>query len=487
MKADGRSLELAVVCPLEDARGDIVEHLQTWLRDQGLPRDRYQLVVAGSGDHPDVERDVAAILAPHDSFVAAPGASLVELYAAAADAASAPVILLTEAHITARPGCLAPVVAAFAADPKLAAATLNFHNRCNSPMAELVERWVTQALDDWHRGGWIRFNATAVAIRADALSRAGGIDARLDVWAFQTLSARLHAQGERVARLEGDFLDHTLEDAISDQLWFARHWTEGECVLRAEDPEFCERYFGPAGLWDRRLVYRPEVARSMLSALTAAIRHDPRHAGWLTRELVARLPAGVAGARPRLAWERSSAAWNGALASAKVLPRKLRWRNFVAAQEGTVAAARLRQGAKLNGLPDPVAESKVAAERLEGVLIGDHGFEQNGDRRFRWTEPVALLRLAPSGDSVLRMDTAGLRGHPLDSLHGVYVDGEQLPGELVTGDAETLEVQLPARLADAVASSGVVFICRPLVPSREGSSDSRRLGIPIAEVELKSA
>jgi hypothetical protein len=122
------------------------------------------------------------------------------------------------------------------------------------------------------------------------------------------------------------------------------------------------------------------------------------------------------------------------------------------------------------------------------VLAGAHGLERDQGRQFRWTEPVALLRLAPPAeDSVLRIKTGGLRGAPLDYLQGIYIAGHALAPELLAGDEETLEVQLPTDLADAVAKSGIVLICRPLVPSREGSSDRRRLGMPVMEIELSGS
>jgi hypothetical protein len=482
-----QKLEVAILVPLEDPRGNIVENLETWLRDQGLPRDRYQLVVSGNGEHPDFERGVAAILAPHDVFAPAPEASLIDLYAAAAKAARAPLLLFTEAHVRADPGCVAAIADAFSADPKLVAASLNFRQRAQSPIDAMIGRWIDEVVDGWDSAGWIRFNATANVVRADALERAGGLDTRLNLWAFPYLSAVLHDQGERVIRLDDVRVDHLLEDSMGETFWASDHWARGECLMRAEDPEFCERYFGSGGLWERRLAYRPEIARSMLAALRSAIRHHPRDAGWLSRELVARLPARVAGAGPRGTWERATAACHKAVAGTNRLPEKVRRRSFVSGVNRTAAAAQLSQSAEANGLPAPAPAGSIGAERLEGVLIGSHGLEEHGGRRFRWSEPVALIRIAPTGDAVLRLRTAGLRGHPLDYLQGVYVDGEELPAELVSGDSETLEVQLPERLAEAVTDSGIVLICRPLIPSREGSSDSRRLGVPVMEIDLSLA
>ena len=77
------AFELAVVIPLEDPRGDIADHLRTWTHRQDLDRDRYQVVVAGDGEHPEFERGVEELLSPQDVMVRIPGALTMGLYAAA--------------------------------------------------------------------------------------------------------------------------------------------------------------------------------------------------------------------------------------------------------------------------------------------------------------------------------------------------------------------------------------------------------------------
>ena len=127
-------------------------------------------------------------------------------------------------------------------------------------------------------------------------------------------------------------------------------------------------------------------------------------------------------------------------------------------------------------------------ERLDGLLIGTHGIEQGPTQSFRWTEPVALLRLTPPGDGgMLRIETGGLRGDPLGYLHSAYAGPLPLPQELIASERGAMEVRLPQPYARAAAGSGLVLICRPLVPSRNGSSDRRRLGMPVAELELSPA
>jgi Glycosyltransferase like family 2 len=484
-------IEVAVIVPLEDPRGDVVEHLRTWTHGQVLARERYQLVVGASGEHPEFERRVAELLAPQDAIVPAPGASLMGLYEAAARAARAPVLVLTEAHCSAEPECLAAVTDAFETDRELDAATLEYWQNASTDVGELSKRWFARVFEAWDRAGWARLEVAGSAIRTEAYARAGGLDPRLELFAGAFMSARLQEQGARVAHLERAVVKHELEDEMGHSLSLSRSYALGECTARAEhDPEFCERHFGPAGLWGRRLAYRPEIARPMVAALTSAARQSPRDEGWLARELVARLPARLAGTRLRRAWERSAAALHRAVADSDLFPVEVRWRSYVAAHEATVRASQLRWSAQQNGLPTPPVApgGGLGAERLDGVLVGAHGLERERGRRFRWTEPVALLRMVPPAEgALLRVDTGGLRGPPLDHLLGIYVAGEPLPPEQISGDEEALEARLPARFAQRAAGAGIVLVCRPFVPSRAGSTDRRRLGIPVVELAISPA
>lgn len=482
-------MDLAVVIPLEDPRGDVVEHLRTWSHDQTLPRERFQLVLGADGRHPDFERQVATVLAPQDEVVSAPGASLMGLYDAAARAATAPVLLLTEAHVRADPACLATVAEAFAADDELEVATLTNLQTASSGISPLSKRWLEQAFDEWDRAGWIRLSTTGVAIRGETYTHVGGIDSRLGPFASSLMSARLDKAGARSTHLDRAVLSHELEQEMSFALELGGEFARGGCVVRREqDPEFCERYFGPAGLWARRHAYRDEVARPIVAALGSAIRHSRRDAVWLSRELAARLPARIAGSRPRWTWERIRTRLHHAVAVAAVVPDEARWRSYIAAHEANVRVVQLQESAGESAMPPASGGGAIGADRLDGVLISTYGLEVRRGTSFRWTEPVALLRLAPSADGVvLRVQTAGVRGAPLDYLHGAYAGSEPLPPELVTGDDEILEVRLPPRFARAAAESGLVLISRPLVPSRNGSSDGRRLGMPVSELRLTPA
>src|SRR5262249_8493168 len=233
-----------------------------------------------------------------------PGGSLMELYDGAARAADAPILVVTEAHVTSQPESLAATLELFDSDPETDAATFAHSQRAPNDIGELSERWFGRIHSIWADQDWPRLNPGGMAIRAATYERAGGYDPELELFAPSLLSARVDEQGGRVRHLPEARVTPLLEDSLPESLGHSESFARGECAARAKyDAEFLDRYFGSVGLWDRRLAYRREVAAAMVAALAAAIRRSPGQGRWLARELAARLPARAAGERPRLAWE----------------------------------------------------------------------------------------------------------------------------------------------------------------------------------------
>jgi hypothetical protein len=481
------SLEIAVVVPLEDPRGDVVDHLRSWTDRQTLARDRYQLVAGTDGEHPEFERQVSEILRPQDAIVTVPGGSLMELYAAAAQAARADVLVFTEAHCHAEPACLAAAAELFASRPDVDAAQFHQRQETHSDFGKLSERWFERSYELWRRYDWTRLKVGGSAISADAYERAGGIDPEMDLFAPFFLSARVNQLGGGIERLDQALVTHVLEDEFGEDLSHSGRYARGECIAREKhDPQFMARYFGAGGLWDRRFAYRPEAARALTAALASAARRSPRDAPWLARELIAHLPARIAGPRPRRSWESAMVSMHRRMTESRLVPFERRWRSYISATEHLLQAVQLSDGTAANGsIRSPAGPGALSADQLEGVLVGAHGLEHLDGRALRWTEPAALLRLNPPPDgAVVRIDTGGLRGAPHEYLHGIYASGRPLPPELLSSDDGCLEIRLPEEFARAAADSGLVLISRPLVPSRNGSIDHRRLGMPFVALDL---
>jgi hypothetical protein len=128
---------------------------------------------------------------------------------------------------------------------------------------------------------------------------------------------------------------------------------------------------------------------------------------------------------------------------------------------------------------------RLPVEDLDGTLTGVHALEADGERWWRWTEPVAHLRLAaPASGGVLAVDTGGRRGAPLEYVCGVYVGARRIRNRRLRADGGRLEIPLEPDEWARVARDGLSILSRPLEPWREGSEDHRRLGLPVYGIEL---
>ena len=484
-----------MVIPLVHARGDVVENVRTWTEGQSLERERFQVVVATDGAAPEVEREVAALLAPQDVLARSPGAEYMALYNLGAQHAAADWLVLTEAHVLADPRCMAAVAAGIGASPDLDAAQLVAGDHVRpSRFAELLAEWFDSVFERWEEPGeWRRLSFFGTAIRRSVYLNASVVNDDHGLFSPALLSATLDARGARVGRFGDARVAHIADDEILEHHEHTSDFARGECAVRAErDPVFCERYFGWAPLWANRMRYRPEVARPVVQALAAAVAHAfarrREDAWWIARELGRRLPAAAGGARPRATVERLALATEQR--ATMLMPgRELRRRSMVRAHARVV---RLTQLDWIGAHPEEPAAARgdrvtLPVEHLDGALNGVHALEHDGERWWRWTEPVANLRVQlPARGGVLAIDTGGRRGAPLDFVRGVYAGARRIRNRRLRQDGGRLLIPLDAGDAARAARHGLTVLSRPLEPWREGSEDPRRLGLPVYAVELRA-
>ena len=484
---------MSVVVPLRHARGDVVENVRTWTDGQTLARDRYQLVVAADGAAPEGERSIAALLAPHDVLARSPGAGYMALYNLGAERAGADWLVLTEAHVLADPGCLASVAAELEKSPDLDAAQLVADDHVRpTRFAELLAEWFDAVFERWEEPGqWKRLSFFGTAIRRSAYLDVATVNDAYGLFSPALLSATLDARGARVGRFAEARVVHIADEEITEHHEHTSDYVRGECVLRAErDAVFCEGYFGWAPLWANRARYRSDVARPVVRALAAAAAHAlarrREDVPWIVRELARWLPAAAGGPRPRAAFERAALA--GEERAAMSVPgRERRRRSMLRAHARVVRLAQLDWIRAHPEEPAPVRGDGAGrpVEELDGALTGVHALEHDGERWWRWTEPVAHLRLAaPASGGVLAIDTGGRRGAPLDCVSGVYVGARRIRNRRLREDGTRLLVPLNAGESARAAREGLSILSRPLEPWRSGSEDPRRLGLPVYGIEL---
>jgi hypothetical protein len=436
------------------------------------------------------------MLSPHDLLERVPGSRSVDLYNAAAARAAAPWLVLTEAHCAAEGACLAALAHAIDREPGLDAARLVVGGHIHSTaFGDALARWFEQVFAQWAEPGqWPRLSFFGAAIRRDAyLDAADAVDVRYGLFSPMLLSARLDQRRARVARVPDARVFHVADDDIREALQHTADFARGECTARTHHPApFCERYFGHAGLWANRLRYRREIARLVAGVLARAAAHaaleQRAEAAWIGRELAAWAPACASGAGPRLLWERARLRWSELAADRFALGDSRRPSAFEHAHRRVVAVTQLRWIRDHAGpQPPPLpATGSWPVEELPGAaIVGIHGLEAHGQRCFRWTEPVALLRLGmrvDAGEQALIVDTGGLRGPPLDYVDAVYAGTCRIPRASLRDDDGRLVVRLP-RLRER-AAAGITILSRPLEARGVGRANRRRLGMPVFSVEL---
>ena len=265
-------------------------------------------------------------------------------------------------------------------------------------------------------------------------------------------------------------------------------YMRGEFIARSQiDPVFMERYFGAPDLWINRARLERGTAPAMMRALVVAARTSPRRTAALAGAFASLLGGAAGGLRLRIALNRLWLALYAIAIERLPMPDDTRFRHFLRSHQG---AARLAQLEWLHENPVPpaagLADGRRAIDELgPGDIVGVYGLEEFGGRRFRWTEPVAMIRMAARQTACeLRLETGGIRGDPLAFLIAVAIAGRALPPKYCTSDDKgTLTIHLPAPFA-AAAKDGVVLVCEPLVPAREGIPDPRTLGLPIMSIAI---
>lgn len=477
------SSDVSIVIPLTDARGDAVEHLSTWTDNQTHPRDRFQVVIASDGGQPDVDRDVAALLQPHDRFEVFSGASMIQLWNRAVELADCDWLLFTENHVQAEADCVEKAVEGIAANPGLDAASIEHGHIAPNVTGQLGARWFDEVYGEWFRPEqWQRLNLAGFVIRRDALRSVGGHEHRYGLFAAPLLSARLDERGAEVGHLPDARILHIQCHEIDEHHEHSADYVVGESEARTELPAvFAERYFGFRPLvWNRRSMESGSARRTAAIVARELLRALRRRSGdtrWLLHSLVARLPAAIAGARPRRRLAELAFALSERVSDARWVPRALRYRAYLRAQDHVVRLAQLRWVERRSDGPAPtLGPGAHSIESVgEGGIVGVHGLERQDGHWFRWSEPVVTMRVESSAGERLRIDTGGLVGPPLERIAAAYADTQRLrEGDLSQRGAE-LVLELPEGLTT------LTLLSRPPPPGRE---EERELGLPIFSVQL---
>jgi GT2 family glycosyltransferase len=477
---------LTVIYPMIELRGeDVVSPLRSWTREQTFARDRYRVIAAHSEADRAQATAIESLLGPNDELLAVPGRGFAALLNAAIAHARTPWLVLTEGHCIAQAGCLDAVMRWIEANPDGQIGNFELTHLNDNVVTRLVARWYGDMLAQWSTPpNWPHAISGGFAIRASLFEEVGALEPAFSAFSPHVQSARLHSRGAQVTSVPGASVIHLDEASMAEFCNSTSRYARGEFIARSQlDPAFMERYFGNADRWSNQMRLRRDTALAMARAVIAAARTNLGRSAALAGTFVSLLGEAAVGLRPRIAMNRLMLALDAMAIERLPIPEGWRWRRFLRSHQRSVHLAQL-EWLRQNPMSSSAAlsEGRWTIEQLgSNDIVGVHGLEEFNGHRFRWSEPVAMIRMAPRQTACeLRLETGGLRCDPLSSLIAVVIDGRVLPSKYCTSDDKgALTIVLPATFA-AAAKGEVILVCAPM----SSAQDPRSLGLPIMSIAI---
>jgi hypothetical protein len=480
---------VSVVVPLADARGDALEHLETWTHGQLVDRSQFQLVIASDGADEAEEQLVRGALSRHDVLVRRENASEMELWVEAARRATGEILLITENHVDAHPHCVGEVIEHFKNHPRSVAVFLRSQHLNPTDIARMEAAHHGRTMPLWGERHTARVTLRGFAIRRRVYDEIGGLREDLDLFAPDELGARLYASGYSIEPLSSAVIAH-VNTALIDKVHFhVRRFTRGENQYRSEaDPAFFEEAFGHVRGWENRHLYDRERSSRLAVGLWRMLSSTDVGGGWgarwdLFREWVGSAVRSSLGARGPWLWARVRASWWREWARWPILPMAMRSMAFDAGWNAVVDETRWEPVLEGTSFAPAITTgtSLPIDEIPAGARMGFHGVESTGIP-FRWSLPTALFRLSlDDADHIVRLQLRPHRGPDASYLIGALWNGKVLARDQVRLNESELTVRLPREVIEEHAIGELVVVTRPI----KGTLDGRRLGLAIEGISVE--
>jgi predicted dehydrogenase/GT2 family glycosyltransferase len=485
--------DVSVIVALPDHQGLAIECVESLVRSQTYPRDRFEVIVVTDGTDPALESRVKALLGPQDRMISHATTNESLLYDLGARQARGKLLFITEPHCIAEPECLDELVKFFATHDYDGACCRSV-GICPNVMARMKERYFEEGFAHFSRpGDWRKVLWRGFAIHRDVYLREGGLEHAFDRFAEFALAAKLHAHGRRLGYAAGATVRHRYTPSLGELFPSIRDFTRGECAYRVSAPvEYCERYFGYAPEWAQRGWFRPAVARLACRASWNSLWAEIlRRGGWQTLRthasaLLRFLPLALLGPRVALLGYR----WLLRTAVARCwlwrFNEKRLYRAFCDAYGRMVRYSRLEfimEHLAATPAEPPAVYDLRPAEIGEEWLAGFKAVDRWGGEPFRWSGPVSVLRLGlPAGTYDVTIETRSLRQDAVPLCLRIFFNRHTIPASSLRWNHGVLGFRIDRHMFEPGPEQRLILTCNPLQPSKQGAADRRKLGLPIFSI-----
>ena len=480
----------SVIIPLEYHRGQWERCWRAW-RNQTLPPSRFETILVVPPGFPEREQ-VAAQAGPHDRVEHAAAAHDIGLCAAGAARAGGRFLFFTESHCWPEADVLERCLQAFHDHPEWSALSCRSvritHNRLSHIEADMYEEDIEQGLT---LHPWRKVLDHCFVTRRESYERCGGLRPDLGHFAEWVLAANYFALGQAIGYVPEALLHHYYVGDLAELRAFTLDFIAGEMrYFASPSPEPGRHLLEMPREWigqgsrDRRLARRllSIAMRDLCSPSRARLRR----------------PDALLGAPLR--WLLPAAGGDGS-ARAGAVGRV--WLAHAAATASRVAGSNARLGAafrayvaalihcqRLACLRDALSPTVRVGDRSDDPRAswdvfapgnaGFHPIETSGARRFRWSEPAAILPgWMPAGRHRIRIDCLPVRC-VIDAQPRLFLDGRRLPARDVTVSPRSIEIRIEVARS---GSATLAWTCTPFA----ATGDRRRLGLPVERVAWRGS
>jgi hypothetical protein len=477
----------SVIIPLEYHRGQWERCWEGW-QAQTLDHDEFEIILVVPADFSQHDK-LRNLVGSRARLEYSPHVHDIGLCAAGAATARGTFLFFTESHCWPEPEVLRLCVQAFEANPDWAGLSCRSiritHNKLSVAEADMYDADIDYGMK---HHPWRKILDQCFVTRREPYHQCGGLRHEFGHFSEWLLAARYHAAGHKIGYLPDARFYHYYIGVLPELKAFTLDFVTGEISYFSQGaqvpgsdllevpPEWAcrENFDAGAARAILRMILRDLVAANVVG--------DGR---WQSLRAIGRwiFPAISGDGLTRAVSAAASAYAYLAMRLAVLVGTREQLGRSLKAYIGALIRQQRLNRIRIERLaaPSAVVADAGGGSGTTAAVANQTGFhlpEQYQGRHFRWseTEAVICIRARP-GRLILRMTCAQVRSlsHSIDLRF--YCDGRRIPDGAISIGAEGFEIRV------IIPQSGTAmlgWLCRAF----PATGDSRRLGLPVAGLEL---